>query len=120
MKEWKGLLDLVMELEACGGLGDAIPEVLAVFERQPESRTISWAWDIEYALYRCPGRFEVPLIESARRCPSDFTIRVLGRIRARGRPEPGGVSIETLLQSIADRTDIPASLRELARAALRC
>jgi hypothetical protein len=113
--QWSPVLELVEELESAHWLADAIPEVVAVFERSPEARMVGGAWYVEYALYRHPGHFERPLVESLLRRPSDFTVRVLCRMLCRGQTRIGPWSIRELLEGVVVRADVPDALRALAR-----
>ncbi len=116
---WGPVFQLIEELEAAGWLADAIPEVIAVFERIPTARMVTAAWDIEYALYRHPGQFERPLVESLLRRPSDFTVRVLCRMLARGWTQIGSWCVEDLLSGVAEQDGVPGELRSLARRNIR-
>jgi hypothetical protein len=113
MRGWKTLADLVGELEAAGWLAETIPEVLAVFERYPEARPLTWAWDVVKALEWLPGRYEQPMIESILRRPSRFTVSLAFRALARGKSEVGGIPLLDLLTSVVSRADVPESVRRL-------
>jgi hypothetical protein len=80
---------------------------------------VTAAWDIEYALYHYRGRFEEPLVESLLRQPSDFTLRVLCRMLARGWTQIGPWSVIELLQGVVRRAETPEVLRSLARRNIR-
>jgi hypothetical protein len=113
MRGWRPLAELVGELKATGGLPAAAPDLLAYFERHPTARTISWLWDVAHALEWMPGEYEAAVLESIRRCPSDFAVRLAGRFAARGRAEIGGVRVADVLEAAARREDVPSSLRDL-------
>jgi hypothetical protein len=119
LQMWGPVLRLIEELEAAGCLADSLPEVIGVFERAPTARMVTSAWDIEYALYRYPGQFERPLVESLLRRPSDFTVRVLCRMLARGSTQVGPWSVVGLLEGVAERAGVPDVLRSLARRNVR-
>jgi hypothetical protein len=113
MRGWRPLAELVGELKAAAGLPAAVPDLLAYFERHPTVRTISWLWAVAHALEWMPGQYEAAVLESLRRCPSDFTVRLAGRFAARGRAEIGGVRVADVLEAAARREDVPSSLRDL-------
>jgi hypothetical protein len=114
MRGWRPFAELVAELKDAGGLPAAIPALLGYFERHPTVRTISWLWEVAHTLERMPGEYETAVLQSLRRCPSDFAVRLAGRfVAARGRVEVGGVWVEEVLEEAARREDVAGSLREL-------
>jgi hypothetical protein len=113
MRGWRPLAELIAELKDAGGLPAAAPELLAYFERHPTARMISWLWNVAHALEWMPGEYEAAVLESIRRYPSDFAVRLAGRFAARGRAEVGGVRVVDVLEAAARRDDVPSSLRDL-------
>lgn len=111
LRGWRPFADLVAELEEAGGLPAAVPHLLGYFERHPTARLVSWLWDVAHALeHRHAGQFEAAVLESVRRRPSDFAVRLAGRIAGRGRPEVGGVRVVDVLETALGRSDNPPEL----------
>jgi hypothetical protein len=115
LRGWRPLAELVAELEAADGLPDAIPDLLRYFERYPTARLVGWLWDVARAIEARPGQYEAAVLESIRRCPSDFGVRLAGRFAARGKPQIGAVRVVDALEDAARQGDLPEALRETIR-----
>lgn len=119
MREWGPFTALVAELEAAGGLPAAVPRLLRYFERHPTARLISSLWEVAHALeHRHTGQFEVAVLESVRRQPSDFAVRLLARVACHGWPEMGGVRVAEVLEAALARADNPPELAPVLRMAV--
>jgi hypothetical protein len=119
MRDWGGFVELFAELRETGGLPSAIPDVLGYFERHPTARLISALWTVAHALeHQYTGQFEAAVLESVRRQPSDFAVRLASRIACHGRPEVDGVCVVDVLEGALARVDNAPEVRRVLRMAL--
>jgi hypothetical protein len=119
LRGWRPFAELVTELQAAGGLPAAIPDMLRYFERHPTARLIGWLWDVAHALEWMPGQYEEAVLESLRRRPSDFAVRLTGRLAARGKREISGAPVVDVLEGAGRRDDVPEPLRQTIRWVVR-
>lgn len=109
---WRRLDDLLDELCGAGGPGQAIPEMLSVFERYPEEDGYGVMWSLVHGLEKLPN-YEPALLLSLARQPSELGIAMVGRMLNSGVTEIGGVSLLQTLQDIASTATSP-HIREAA------
>jgi hypothetical protein len=120
LRGWQPFAELVQELRTVGGLPGAIPDLLRYFEEHPTARLIGWLWEVAHALERLPGQYEAAVLESVRRRPSDFAVRLAGRFaEARGKLEIGATQVLETLDGSARRDDVPELLHETIRRVVR-
>lgn len=109
---WLGLDSLVAELWQAGHPEHAIPELLSVFERYPEEEGFGVVWGVLHGLEALPN-YEPELLKSLARQPSEFGVRMVGRLLNAGTREVGGVSLLETLRELAAAASSPR-IREAA------
>lgn len=109
---WIALDTLLAELWQTGHPEQAIPELLSVFERYPDEDGAGVVWGVLHGLESLPN-YEPELLRSLARQPSEFGIRMLGRLLNAGVKEVAGASLLNRLQEISASTPSPT----LAKAA---
>ncbi|MBU66698.1 MAG: hypothetical protein CL858_14780 [Cupriavidus sp.] len=97
---WLPLDSLVAELWQAGYPEQAIPQLLSVFERYPEEDGFGVVWTVLHGLESLPN-YEPELLRSLARQPSEFGIRMVGRLINAGIREVGGVSLNDTLRELA-------------------
>jgi hypothetical protein len=103
---WIALDTLLAELWQTGHPEQAIPELLSVFERYPDEDGAGVVWGVLHGLESLPN-YEPELLRSLARQPSEFGIRMLGRLLNAGVKEVAGVSLLSRLQEISASTPSP-------------
>jgi hypothetical protein len=114
---WLGLEALLGELWKHGTPQGAIPQMLRVFERFPNDDGAGVFWSIVHGLEALPG-YEVHLLTSVGRVPSDMGVIMLGRILNADCNDINGVPIRDILQEIVARPDAGANAKDTARSFL--
>jgi hypothetical protein len=109
---WLALEGLVAELWQTGHAKQAIPELLSVFERYPEEEGLGVVWSVLHGLEALPN-YEPELLRSLARQPSEFGVRMVGRLLNAGTREIGGVSLLETLRELATTASSPG-IRETA------
>jgi hypothetical protein len=109
---WLALDSLVAELWQAGHPEQAIPELLSVFERYPEEEGSGVVWGVLHGLEALPN-YEPELLRSLARQPSEFGVRMVGRLLNAGTKEVGGVSLLETLRELAAAASSPR-IRETA------
>ena len=109
---WLGLDALITELWQSGRPQDAIPDLLGVFERMPTAHS-GPLWGILHGLEALPG-YEPHVARSVQRVPAEFGVMMLGRLLNGGVTDIDGEPIYPMLQAVADNSDLPAEIREMA------
>ncbi|MCZ8094811.1 MAG: hypothetical protein O9331_15130, partial [Acidovorax sp.] len=89
---WIALDTLLAELWQTGHPEQAIAELLSVFERYPDEDGAGVVWGVLHGLESLPN-YEPELLRSLARQPSEFGIRMLGRLLNAGVKEVAGVSL---------------------------
>jgi hypothetical protein len=113
---WNELTSLVEELKAGGHLAEAVPDILAVFEKYPDKWPVFSLWSIVHDLDWVPEAVSPAIVPALRRRPTAFAAMVALRLIARGMGEPHGVSLAKLLEEISAGTDLlPATRARLSR-----
>jgi hypothetical protein len=112
-EDWRGLETLLTELWQVGDPAGYIPELLAVLERFPEEDGAGVLWSIVHGVESLPG-YEPVLIQSVQRRPSELGVAMVGRLLNGGEREVNGVSLVTLLRSIAGEPGTPQRVRQVA------
>lgn len=110
--DWLALDSLIAELWQTGHPEQAIPELLSVFERYPEEDGFGVVWGILHGLEALPN-YEPELLRSLARQPSEFGVRMVGRLLNAGTREIGGVSLLETLRALAATARSPG-IREAA------
>lgn len=100
---WIALDALMAELWQTGHPEQAIPELLSVFERYPDEDGAGVIWGVLHGLESLPN-YEPELLRSLARQPSEFGVRMLGRLLNAGIQEIAGVSVLHKLQEISAST----------------
>jgi hypothetical protein len=103
---WLALDSLIAELWQTGHPEQAIPELLSVFERYPEEDGFGVVWGILHGLEALPN-YEPELLRSLARQPSEFGVRMVGRLLNAGTREIGGVSLLQTLRALATTAGSP-------------
>lgn len=103
---WIALDTLLAELWQTGHPEQAITELLSVFERYPDADGDGVVWGVLHGLESLPG-YEPELLRSLTRQPSEFGVRMLGRLLNSGTKEIGGVPLQSFLQEISASTPFP-------------
>lgn len=94
------------ELWQTGNPEQAIPELLSVFERYPEEEGFGVVWGVLHGLEALPD-YEPELLRSLARQPSEFGVRMIGRLLNAGTREIGGVSLLETLRALAATASSP-------------
>jgi len=89
-----------------------------VFERFPDKDGYGIFWSILHELEKSTG-YETQLIESVRRQPSEFGLRMVNRILNGGVTRVGGKGLLLLLEEVAADERQPVSIREEAQGYLK-
>lgn len=110
---WLALDSLMAELWQAGHPEQAIPELLSVFERYPEEEGFGVVWGVLHGLEALPN-YETELLRSLSRQPSEFGVRMVGRLLNAGTTEVGGISLLKTLRELAATASSPR-IRETAR-----
>jgi hypothetical protein len=103
---WLALDSLMTELWQTGNPEQAIPELLSVFERYPEEEGFGVVWGVLHGLEALPN-YEPELLRSLARQPSEFGVRMIGRLLNAGTREIGGVSLLETLRALATTARSP-------------
>jgi hypothetical protein len=111
LKKLQGALD---ELFASGQAELGVDALLRIFERFPDKDCYGVFWSILHGLESLPG-YEVRLVESIRRQPSEFSLLMINRILNGGQTRAGEVDLMGLLEEIAADPKYSTSVREEAR-----
>lgn len=114
---WSGLATLLDELLESASATVAINEVLGIFERFPKEELAETFWYLARGIEKLPG-YERELVESVRRTPSEFTLKLVHRLISAGRSEVDGVPLLSLLEEVACKQEVTAELRRSAEAFL--
>lgn len=104
--DWTALDALLSELWQTGHPEQAILELLSIFERYPDEDGAGVVWGVVHGLESLPN-YEPELLRSLARQPSEFGIRMLGRLMNAGTKEIGGVSLLRTLEEISASTPSP-------------
>ncbi|WP_353190205.1 hypothetical protein [Pandoraea pnomenusa] len=110
---WLALDSLLVELWQAGRPEQAIPELLGLFERYPEEDGYGVMWSVLHGLESLPN-YEPELLRSLARQPSEFGVRMVGRLLNAGMREVGDVSLLDTLHGLASTAKSPL-IRETAR-----
>ena len=89
---------------------EAIREMLRVFERFPNDDGAGVFWSIVHGLEALPD-YEVEVLTSVRRVPSDMGVTMLGRLLNAGCNDINGMPIRAILQEVITRSDAVAKQR---------
>jgi hypothetical protein len=103
---WIALDTLLAELWQTGHPEQAIPELFSVFERYPDEDGAGVVWSVLHGLESLPN-YEPELLRSVARQPSEFGVRMLGRLLNAGTKEIGGVPLLNILKEISASTPFP-------------
>jgi hypothetical protein len=112
--DWRPLAALVDELAALERIPDAAAELLAVFERFPESDGAGVFWSVVQGL-EADGGYEPALIRSVRRRPSEFGVIMVGRLMNFGLGVAGEMPLLPFLETVAADPEVPERARRAAR-----
>jgi hypothetical protein len=85
-----------------------------LFERFPEGDASGLFWSVMDDLEQMPG-YEQELIQSVKRQPSEFSLRMVNRLLNNGVTRVGDVDLLELLMTVADDPTQPESVRTWAR-----
>jgi hypothetical protein len=99
---WRPLDTLLGELWATGEHGRHLPELLAVFERFPDTDGAGVLWSIVHGIEEVPA-YEPAVLRSAQRCPSLMAKAMIRRMIQAGREHVAGVGLRDLLRQITAR-----------------
>lgn len=110
---WLALDSLLVELWQAGHPEQAIPELLGLFERYPEEDGYGVMWSVLHGLESLPN-YEPELLRSLARQPSEFGVRMVGRLLNAGMRDVGDVSLLDTLHGLASTAKSPL-IRETAR-----
>jgi len=97
---WCALDALLAELWQTGHPEQAIPQLLSVFERYPDEDGAGVVWGVLHGLESLPN-YEPELLRSLERQPSEFGVRMVGRLLNAGTNEIAGVSLLHTLRQIS-------------------
>jgi hypothetical protein len=112
--DWNKLQKVLDELWLDGTPSDAIPELLAIFERYPADEDgCGVFWSILHGLETLAG-YETHLLRSVQTIPSEFGVIMLARIRNAKIDEIDNVSILSILLATSKLKAVPERVREVA------
>jgi hypothetical protein len=119
--DWDQLQSILDELWKNGVPTNAMPDLLALFERYPvDEDGCGVFWSALHGLESLPG-YETHLLQSVENTPSEFGVMMLGRMLNAHMDKIDGKSIVSALAAVADSAAAPDRVRKLAAkyAALR-
>lgn len=109
---WLGLDALLEELFQSGSASLGIDAMFRVFERYPAEDGFGVFWSILHGLESLPG-YESRLVESVRKAPTHFALRMVNGLLNAGCREAGGVNLLSLLEEVVqDETTRPEIRQE--------
>lgn len=112
--DWDRLQALLDELWTDGAPSDAIPELLAIFERYPvDEDGCGVFWSALHGLETLSG-YEPYLMRSVRQTPSEFGVMMLGRMLNADILTVDGLPIMDILNAVSNSGSAPPRVRELA------
>lgn len=92
-----------------------IDAMFRVFERFPTEDGFGVFWSILHGLESLSGHYEEKLIDSLRRSPSEFSVRMVNRLLNVGTKEVGRIALLPLLQEVSKSETCPTEVRESAK-----
>lgn len=111
--DWSGLEALLDEMMQAGSTDACLNAVLGLFERFPREDAGEVFWSLARRIEQLPG-YERKLIESVRRAPAEFSLKLVNRLLNFGRSEVDGQSLIELLDSVAHDQTLPSATRQTA------
>jgi hypothetical protein len=111
---WLGLDKLVQELFESGSAAIGIESMLRIFERFPGEDGEGVFWTIVHGLETLPG-YEVKVVNSLRRKPSEFTLLMVNRLLNGGFQEIDRVSLLSLLEDVVKDPKAQPDVRQSAQ-----
>ncbi|MFL6228196.1 MAG: hypothetical protein ACJ741_05415 [Pyrinomonadaceae bacterium] len=108
------LEDIVRGLSCTVNSELVVNALLRVFERFPSGDAYGLFWSILSVLESIPN-YELCLLESIKRQPSEFGLLMINSILNSGRVEVSGESLLSLLKDVAANEQQPEELRNEAR-----
>jgi hypothetical protein len=105
---WTHLDVLIGELFRQPITSECIAAALRVFERFPTEHGGGVLWSIVHGLESHPD-YESHLVASVRRRPSELGVIMLHRILKIGQKDAGGVSIHSILSTVAASSEVEPS-----------
>ncbi len=112
--DWDKLQKILDDLWKDGNPSQAIPELLAVFERYPgDEDGCGVFWSILHGLETLTG-YETHLMRSVQNSPSEFSVMMLGRMRNAKIDTIGPVSIVSVLRTIGESEVACERVRKVA------
>jgi hypothetical protein len=110
----EALNDCIERLREMPNPERSIKAVLNIFERFPDKDGYGVFWNILHFLETIPN-YETKLIESVRRQPSEFSLRLINRLINGGVKEVNGECLLDLLEEIANNESYSESARKYAQ-----
>jgi hypothetical protein len=112
--EVKKLHSAVDELFASDQPERGMEALLRIFERFPDKDGYGVFWSILHGLETLPG-YEVSVVESVRRQPSEFGLLMINRMLNVGRTRAGGVDLMAILEEVSTDPKYSKGARQGAR-----
>jgi hypothetical protein len=91
-----------------------IAALFNIFERFPEKDAYGVFWSILHLLESIPG-YETKLIESVKRQPSEFSLRMINRMLNSDIEEVPGVKLFSVLEQVAGNPTLSESIKKEAQ-----
>ena len=110
---WLPLDSLVVELLENGATTEDADTLLKVFERFPEEDGDGVFWALVHGLEALPG-YEPHVVAAVQRAPNEFNLLLVRRMLNSGKEVAAGTRLVSLLQAVAERTDLPDGVRREA------
>lgn len=110
---WLGLDGLLERLWATGEPEKGVGALFGVFERFPEHDGYGVFWSILHGLESLPD-YESPLVDSVRRRPTEFNVRMIDRILNAGQNSISGADGLMLLREVLVHPDATDQARKNA------
>ena len=92
----------------------AFPTLFRLLEAFPEQDGFGVLWTVVHGLEHYEGSYEMLLVDSVRRAPTELTLTMLNRLLNGGEKELEGVSYVDVLRSAAADARLPDAIRQLA------
>ena len=109
---WLKLEDLLNELWETGFQQNYTNDLLKVFERFPKEDGAGVFWTIVHGIEGF-GTYELQLINSLYRQPSEMGIVMLTRIKKIGAKSVGGIEINKIITDLLSKRDLTPTMRKL-------
>ena len=93
---------------------ELLPSLLGVFERFPTDDGYGVFWNILHAVEAIEG-CEPAVVASVRARPAEFNVLLVGRLLNAGTTEVTGVDLLSLLREVAESSEAPDEVREIAQ-----